>query len=809
MSEANPQVEVQRPPAPAASPGSASAAAPASKPGLGSCWQIPALAIGLLMLGGGIARMALGHQPVTFENQIRNIRLLREAGALQRVNAYLLDLLRRPELTDPQRAELHRQLMGVIYQADRPLQVHTPENARAIINNFRKAAHYGLTPSAEDWLTAADAHAWLAEWLEATAAYRQALARSVSRPDHVRRLLLQAHLESGKPITAEEVPDLDGILEDPAAAPGNYLWALDRKTRWLLDEGDATSALALVQAGQTRLEGTADRLALRYYEALCRCGGGTRYSEEAETLLRSLLNEWPVRDDLWGDATWLLGRMQQIDERPQEALSYYDSILESFQTGDLTDASRLARAECLAALDRYQRAFEEFAGLKGRLLQTRQHTYLDRQAVRATVGGIGANLLFDGVLPLAIEYLRLALELTTADEEEARQQYRTQIALGLTKLGRRMLAEQTDAAQQAQGQDLLMEAADLYLALSQYQRQDEPSFSRSVEAAVGIFDRLGRTDDVVKVLSHFVVAHPSNERRAWGLQRLGEAYQALGQYRLAVEAYHEVITAHPRLLEAQASMVPMAECLLALGGAEAQQGVDLLVAIVDDGGPDLLFDPQAREYRQALFRLARYYLETDEPGHLEKAISRLEDALALYPDDPQGTRLTFQLADAYRRSAAVLRRIAAQAVEESERRRLHEQVEERTRKALDGFDRVIAALAGQDESALEELERVYLRTSYLNRGDALADLNQLTAAIEAYNEAVWRYEDRPEAVTASLQIVHCHQRLGQPAEAAAALERLKWMLQTIPASAFAEERGMSSKEYWQNTVARLQEAGFD
>ncbi len=807
MSATEPQVDMQDLPAPVPPP--AGTDPPAAGPSLGTCWQIPALIVGLVLLGGGVARMAARHHPVTFEDRLRNVRILRDSGALLRADAYLRDLLRRPDLTPAERAELHRQLMGVIHQADRPLQVHTPQNARAVVHNFEKAVHFGLTPSAEDWLIVADAYSWAEEWPSAVAAYRKALDAGAARPDHIRRLLLEAHLEQGKPITATEAEELQRILDDPQAAPRIYVWALNHRVRCLLQEGQAAEALALVKSAGERLAGTADRLALPYYEALCHTVDGSQYSEEAETLLRSLLNEWPVRDDLWGEAMWLLGRLQQIDERPQEALYYYDSVLESFQSGDLAQACRLARAECLAALERYQRAYEEFAGLKGRLLQPRFHPHLDRQAVRATVAGIGANLLYDGVLPLAVDYLRLALDLTSAEETEARLQYQTQIATGLMKLGRRILAEAAGADDRSRGEAMLLDAAEVFLAMSQYQRQDEPSFARSVEAAVEIFDQLGRTDQVVAVLAKFVVAHPSNERRAWGLLRLGEAYQALGQFELAVETYRELITAHPRLLEAQAAMVPLAECLLAVGGEAAREGVDLLLAIVDDRGPDLLFEPQAREYREALFRLARYYLESDEPGHLEQAIGRLEDALALYPDDPESARLTFQLADAYRRSAAELRRIASEAVEENERRRLEEQWQERTRKALVGFQGVIAALGGQDETALDDLHQLYLRMSYLFRGDALADLGETAAAIEAYHEAVWRYEHRPEAVTASLQIVRCHQRLGQSAEAAAALERLKWLVQTIPDSAFAEERGMSSKEYWQNTVARLQEAGLD
>jgi TolA-binding protein len=94
--------------------------------------------------------------------------------------------------------------------------------------------------------------------------------------------------------------------------------------------------------------------------------------------------------------------------------------------------------------------------------------------------------------------------------------------------------------------------------------------------------------------------------------------------------------------------------------------------------------------------------------------------------------------------------------------------------------------------------------SYLYIGDCLSDLGKLRPAIEAYREVAWRYENEPAAVSATMQVVSCYQRLGQGEEARAALARLQWLLNKIPAAAFDTQRGMSSRAYWQAMAQRIE-----
>jgi len=126
---------------------------------------------------------------------------------------------------------------------------------------------------------------------------------------------------------------------------------------------------------------------------------------------------------------------------------------------------------------------------------------------------------------------------------------------------------------------------------------------------------------------------------------------------------------------------------------------------------------------------------------------------------------------------------------------------------LEMYERVMAALSSGDADTLTELERTYLRESRLYRGDCLFDLGRFQQAIAVYEETAWLYDNQPAAVAASVQIAHCHLRLGERAEARAAFERLQWLLRKIPAGAFDTQRGMSSKEYWETMVTRMAASG--
>jgi len=816
---------------------------PEQAPTSGGRWQIPALVISLVVLGTGVYRIVAAYHPTSHEEEVSRVQRLHSNGEWVLANAYLMDLLKEPDRSHEQRGELHRLLALTVYRAESVLEQHPRRNAKSILTNYEQARRLGAELNAEDWIALGDAHAWLKDARSAAAHYREALRHCPERPDRLRRKLLEWEVLPASDLSPESLADIEAILdgevdrancpegtEQAPASPANYVWALEYKVEWLLEQGSTEAARTLIDSGKVRLEGTAELPALAYLDALCEHREGR--AAESESTLRALLADWNAHDSLWAKANLLLGRLQQEDARPQMAMSFYEEVLRAFTSGELHDSALLGRSECLASLEDFEGSLEAFSVLKEGILGRGRHRYLDRDAVRTTVTTVGESILQQGQLGLGIRYLELAAALVEPSALEMRAWYQARIADSLARLAARESSEsgkrgshaesaetpgapEADPARANRSQEaerLHVQAAEAYAALADLQTMDEEASARSLELAADNFDAAGRIDRQIDVLRRLVHEHLGYNRRVTALYRLGCAYQAQQRYAEAAAVYEEAISSYPHLPDALRSMVPLAECLIALGGEQAKRGAELLVDIVDDRGPAALFAPQASEYREALVRLAEYYSRAKEeeiPGHVEKAIVRLEEAIAHYPGDPQMPRWYYLLADAYRSSGRLLESEAEPLSVASAKEAAKLEAEDRIKRALSCYDQVIGALAPHDAAELSELEETYLRMSYLYRGDCLFDLGRYQEAIEAYRETAWRYEGLPAAVSASMQIIHCHLRLGESVEAESALARLKWLLRKMPEDAFSVERGMSPKSYWEAMVARMESAGVN
>ncbi|MCG8407038.1 MAG: tetratricopeptide repeat protein [Phycisphaerales bacterium] len=768
-------------------------------------WQIPLLMLGLCSLGGGLYRIAAASETVTFEERVERVRQLLDSDSLVRANAYLTFVLKEVELTLEQRGQLHFLMAATFFQAEAKLATHVQENVRSVITNFHTAVRFGAEPSAQDWIFLGEAYGWSGQRQDSVTAFHQALRLDPARSDRIHRRIFELQRRSGQSIGSELLTNLDAILTNEDATPENYRWALDQKAQWLLARGEAAEALDLVEGGKKRLEGTAERLALTYTEALCLQESGRK--AEAETRLRSLRNHWTKRDLLWGRTGWLLGRLQQEEDRPQAALSFYEEVLVVFQSGDLHDACELGRAECLVMLGRHERSLEVFERLKWRALERQEHQYLDRDVLRTAITTAGESRFRDNDQSLGLRFLELALELLDEQDALLRSQYLARIAGGLAELAKEARGDSSRPEGEDEAKVLFARAAQQYRAQAEIMPLDEEAAARALLLSGDHFDAAGETDEVIEVLSEFVRGHPAHLARPDALYRLGRAQQAIQDFTGAINSYEKVIKEYPRVPAALRSMVPLAESLLSAGAETVGRGVAILVDIVDDRGADPLFGPQAKEYRQALFRLAEYYSHADKEqieDHFEKAIVRLEDAVALYPDDPAIPRLKFLLAESYRKSAQRVREDKRSADDTDAMK----EINRRLALALKNYGEVRDALARHDSEILTDLEKTYLRASYLYIGDCLFDLERLEPAIEAYREAAWRYENQPAAVSATMQVVHCYQRLGRLEEARAALARLQWLLKKIPAEMFDAEFGMSSKPYWNAFAKRVERTGI-
>lgn len=765
--------------------------------GLGGRWQLPLAIASLAIFSLVIGRQVTSFNPVAFDEHLRRIEKLHEARELTRAGVYIKDLLKNPRRPQSERAELHRLYGKTAYLAESPLMEHQRQNIVAIISNFKTALDAHAIFAAEDWLAMGEAYRWSNKITESVAALRRALAAGLHNAESVRRQMVEMELSDPHKSAEKITSDLQEMLADERTVPADYLWAVVQELERLLEIDSVDEADALIKAGNERLANSPLKNHLTYCEALCLRARGK--SDEAEAALRTFREELQQRDEFWGKSGWLLGRIQQEDNRPQLAITFYDEVLSMFSRGPIHQACALGRAESLAALGRYDAALDEFRALGLETGKEDIGSAGELESVRTTLVTIAESLRQDDQFEPARDYFELALKFTPKSLARERSECNARIADCLSSLA---------SHQKSPKQDLLNQSGRLRIEAASL-TEDEDRRIKLLELAADDFDAVGDSAQLIHTLSELTARHARHPGRPTALFRLGQAYRANDRYADAIKTFDEIITVYPRMPDALRSLVPLGDCLLRLGPDEQKRGIEILTGILNGTGPEQVFTPQAAEYQQALFTLAEFYSRADDklyPNHHELAISRLEDAVSMYPDASQIPRLTFLLADAYRQSGLLLRKDSTKLQEAVARQRCEEQSASRIATAASQYEKVIHILAGEDAKCVDAQNEAYLQSSYLYRADCYFELGDFSKALQAYREAAWRYENLPVALNAGLQEVHCLERMGRGAECRSTLSRLSWLLKKMPASVFDTERGMTSKSYWQGLIDRMEQS---
>ena len=285
------------------------------------------------------------------------------------------------------------------------------------------------------------------------------------------------------------------------------------------------------------------------------------------------------------------------------------------------------------------------------------------------------------------------------------------------------------------------------------------------------------------------------------LLRLGRSYQSLNDYVNAIEAYEANLLEYPRTPPAIGSVVPLAQCYLARGEEYFEQAEQVLLSLVNQTGEEQApITPAAHEYRQALFLLGEMYVGHDD---YEKAIRVLEEAVARYPDDVGAGTAKFLLANSYRLSSLALRAEGDREEAAAFRQRLVSEVVRRLTRAHDLFSELAAELGRGGSDNAEGIRPEYVRLALFYQADCLFDLGRFGQALPLYEEAAWKYHDTPAALSASVQILNCYQRMGRTDEARTALQRARQLVGRIPQERFTLLDSGMSKKQWEDYLGRV------
>lgn len=294
-----------------------------------------------------------------------------------------------------------------------------------------------------------------------------------------------------------------------------------------------------------------------------------------------------------------------------------------------------------------------------------------------------------------------------------------------------------------------------------------------------------------KVL-HKYLKTESRRRHPRALVGMGEAMLSMGYVDRALNALNECIEFYPRDAAAFRARLLASHAYLEKGQSEQAE-----LLLQDNISGDFL-TPASTEWRESLFALGELLHTIGDYG---RAIERLEEAVARYPDDPQALKARYLAADAYRQFARSSREQLQQNVVETARATHGKQIRKAYDAALELYKTIQDQLSRQQETKeLTPEERLMLRNSYFFAGSILFELGDYEAAIKMYSTATNRYQSSPEVLDAYLQIASAYRRMNKPLEVRGTIEQARAVLARIDEDADFQKTTIYTRKQWQELL---------
>lgn len=766
-------------------------------------WQIPAFILSVALLLGSLVHVRPPSVEIPLDQTLSEMEELLGGG----LYASTIDLGRWALEREKKRSArelgpVHLFLGRAMFLQSQAEKRHTSVAARQVIQDLEAASLAGVPLIGEDHQYLGTAYEWLGEPKAAVEHYETAIAASDAPPLSARQRVIQ--LRSGLVETPPEELHalLDAFIADAHSDPPRLHWAVERKLNLLMNEDKDEEAIALVESLRPVFEPSELREAFEYLRCLIDYRAG-RF-DEAEAGLRALRNRLVVRDETYVLSGWLLGRVVLNDgsaQRPEEALSFFRDVISAKVSARYTAASQTGAAEALAELGRHEEAVEHFRQAVELLPQTEADSLFSRDTLRSSITAVGSRLRDEGRPALALQFFDMADGLTDPANTEQMSFYldllgktREAVAQSLQAEARGLKDSEGDKVKREAIQDearrLFLSAGEAFVRLAKINTLNDRLASSAAWRAADLFDEAGARERTIELLRTFVTDRPDDSLspRAW--VRLGQSLQSMGRFAGAIEAYQECNRRFRRTLEANQSLIPLADCYMRLGPDYTDQAVKTLHMVLNDSQ---LFTPEAPEFCDAMFMLGDLL---NREVRFEEAISTLEEALRRYADDERALRGLYLLADSYRLSAMALKEDAKDPRFVGERENMRKEERRRLVRAADLYAQLIARYEEQDENTLSEKHAMYLRHARLFQGDCLFELQRYAEALKIFERTAWIYKDVPSALAAYVQIVNCHVFLGQYEEGEAALRRANYLVKTIPDVAFQNSVVPESREEW-------------
>lgn len=836
----------QPPASTAASAGGKSAPKPAVKPAaprtFAEVWQVPVLALALILLVGAVVNVASKRPKPDFPGILAEIQAMVDEqayeAALDQLNTRVLPYLDQPSITADDRRLFHTLVARTIYLWQQAATTKRIENYRSVVDEYQQAEREFAKLSPSDSAFLIDSYIALNEINEAME--RSKALRDV-RPAlrySLIRAMIEKTLAAGKPSQGQAAALLSDLLSETDLPRDLKTWAIAHQTRLMMEAGQTDDAIARLLRALPRLAAstTADLggLYLALGEAYLKnnvLAEASRQFERASTLLD------PTSEEM-GRAQLMLGRVSELGKNVEDAKERYEWIIAHLADTPVSMAAQLGLAEVNAARGESERALALFSELVERVKRGPHAT--DRETTPEAVGGSLARLAEEafnlGDAPLAHQYAVLAELLFGPDSAPTPL---------LKTIGMISLKQAQDASVSAHDPDVedgVRSAANAvmkqyYLDAARYFGQhatrlvleNSKDYADSLWQAADCADRGGDHEQAMTALREFRAGFPGDPRQAESIFRLAQAHQAQGELADAAALYSGLIESPESGRFSDDSYVPLAQAYLLDNSPDNDdRAMDLLTTVV--GGS--LGGPNTDNFRDALIALGELLYDKgraamaksatgEVPGGIDagelfaQAIQRLGEAEERFPKASRIDGVRFRLADACRLSSRVIEAKLGEALPDAQRRELEKTRSDRLSQGQAMFEAVRHSLESKDARRRSALEEVLLRNAYLYGADCAFDMGDFEGAIRKYDAARDRYSGEPASLVAMVQIVNAYLRIGDAKRAATANEYARRFYASLPEAAWNDPNLPMTRRDWQrwldatDELTRLREASAE
>ena len=350
-------------------------------------------------------------------------------------------------------------------------------------------------------------------------------------------------------------------------------------------------------------------------------------------------------------------------------------------------------------------------------------------------------------------------------------------ALGYEGWGK-MLQRNANAASFEEREKLLAEARDKYrkagreYALYAKYEMTSQQFTNLLWASAENY-RAGK--DYIKAIPKYreYLKHNVMLRQAETLAILGQMYFDLDMLDDAISIYDEYLELYP-----DHPMLYQVRLIKSYAHAEKKEWDQAKTMLLENLSG--ILGPDAPEYRDSIFALGKMYY-TD--GEREKAIATLEDAVYLHPEASQAAHAYYMIAQSYMNRVGDEQKRIQTSNLTTARERASVEMQKARQLARDNFQRTRTLLGSREMAIpLTPAEEKMQMICYFEIAKLELLLGQLDAAIDSFNLAQNRFQERPETLDALIQVAMIYRRLGRDTQARETVQKGKVLLQKLTAS---------------------------